>query len=68
MLLTPGRASGLTQARDNIHTFHAGDQGAVGIDINTFLRGNKDFSFLQIADKPVDIEKHTYEAVWTKIG
>ena len=68
MLLTPGRASGLTQARDNIHTFHAGDQGAVGIDINTFLPGNKNFSFLQIADKPVDIEKRTYEAVWTKIG
>lgn len=68
MLLTPGRASGLTQVRDNIHTFHAGDQGAVGIDINTFLPGKKDYSFLQIADGPVDNEKRTYEAVWTKIG
>jgi|SRR5215471_3694455 len=68
MLLTPGRASGLTQKRDNIHTFHAGDQGAVGIDINTFLARSKDFSFLQFADKPVDIEKRTYEAVWAKIG
>jgi hypothetical protein len=68
MLLTPGRASGLTQTSDNIHTFHAGDQGAVGIDINTFLPGNKGFSFLQIADRPIDIEKRTYEAVWTKVG
>jgi len=68
ILLTPGRMSGLTQTRDNIHTFHAGEHGATGIDINSVLPGKKDFSFLQFADKPVDIEKRTYEAVWTKIG
>ena len=67
-LLTPGRMSGLTQTRDNIHTFHAGEQGAVGIDINTFLPGNKDFSFLEFTDKPVDAGKQTYEAIWTKLG
>jgi hypothetical protein len=68
ILLTPGRVSGLTQTRDNIHMFHAGEQGAVGIDINTFLPGNKNFSFLEFSDKPVDADKRTYEAVWTKIG
>jgi len=68
MLLTPGRMSGLTQTRDNIHTFHAGEQGAAGIDINTVLPGNKDFSFLQFDENPADKGKRIYEAAWTKIG
>ena len=67
LLLTPGRVSGLTQVRDNIHTFHAGEQGAVGIDINSFLPGDKSFSFLDFSDRPADPEKRTYEAVWKKI-
>jgi hypothetical protein len=66
LLLTQGRMSGLTQVRDNIHTFHAGEQGALGIDINTFLPGDKNFSFLDFADKPLDAEKKIYEAVWKK--
>ena len=68
ILLTPGRMSGLTQAHDNIHTFQAGEQGAVGIDINTVLPGNKDFSFLELSDKPANPEKRVYEAAWTKIA
>jgi hypothetical protein len=67
MLLTPGRMSGLTQTRDNIHTFHAGEQGATGIDINSVLPGNKDFSFLEISEQTTDSQKGIYEAVWTKI-
>jgi len=67
LLMTPGRMSGLTQVRDNIHTFHAGEQGAVGMDINTFLPGDKKFSFLEFADKPIDAEKRVYEATWKKL-
>jgi hypothetical protein len=68
IVLTAGRMSGLTQTHDNIHTFRAGDQGAVGIDINTVLPGKKDFSFLEFSDKPVDPEKRVFEATWTKLG
>jgi hypothetical protein len=60
--------SGLTQAHDNIHTFTGSDQGAVGIDINTVLPGNKEFSFLKIAEKPADAGKRIYEATWTRVG
>jgi hypothetical protein len=65
--LTPGRISTLTQKRDNIHTFRAGKDGALGMDINTFLPGNKAFSFLEFSQKPIDPERRVYEAVWKKI-
>ncbi|HST19854.1 MAG TPA: hypothetical protein VLR90_01955 [Blastocatellia bacterium] len=66
-LLTPGRVSSLSTTRDNIHTFHAGKEGALGIDINSILPGDKKFSFLDFADKPRDSQKRIYEAVWKKI-
>lgn len=66
-VLTPGRASSLSTVRDNIHTFRAGKEGALGIDINSILPGNKKFSFLDFADKPRDSQKRIYEAVWKKL-
>ena len=66
-LLTPGRMSSLSTTRDNIHTFHAGKEGAMGIDINSILPNNKPFSFLDFADKPRDPQKRIYEAAWKKI-
>jgi hypothetical protein len=66
-LLTPGRVSSLSTTRDNIHTFHAGKEGTLGIDINSILPGDKKFSFLDFADKPRDSQKRIYEAVWKKI-
>jgi hypothetical protein len=65
--LTPGRMSSLSTKRDNIHTFHAGKDGAMGIDINSILPGDKPFSFLDIADKPRDPENRVYDAVWKKL-
>lgn len=62
-LLTPGRMSSLTTKRDNIHTFKAGKEGALGIDINTILPGDAPFSFLSF-DQPLDSGKRVYEAVW----
>jgi len=66
-LLTPGRMSSLSTLRDNIHTFHAGKDGAMGIDINSILPGNKPFSFLDFADRPRDAQKRIYEASWKKL-
>jgi predicted metal-dependent enzyme (double-stranded beta helix superfamily) len=63
-LLTPGRMSSLTMLRDNIHQFQAGKEGALGIDINTILPGDKPFSFLRYDDKPKDADRHIYEAAW----
>lgn len=66
-LLTPGRMSSLSTVRDNIHTFHAGKAGAMGIDINSILPGDKPFSFLDIAEKPRDPQNRIYDAVWKKL-
>jgi hypothetical protein len=66
-LLTPGRMSSLSTVRDNIHTFHAGKDGAMGIDINSILPGEKPFSFLDIAEKPRDLQSRIYGAVWKKL-
>ena len=66
-LLTPGRMSSLSTKRDNIHTFHAGKDGAMGIDINSVLPGDKPFSFLDIAEKPRDPQARIYDAVWKKL-
>jgi len=45
-LLRPGHATSLTPERDNIHTFHAGPRGALGIDLNVFLPGEGDWSMI----------------------
>jgi hypothetical protein len=66
-LLTPGRMSSLSTARDNIHTFRAGKEGAWGIDINSILPGNKKFSFLDFADRPRDPQNRIYEAAWKRL-
>jgi hypothetical protein len=66
-LLTPGRMSSLSTVRDNIHTFHAGKAGAMGIDINSILPGDKPFSFLDIAETPRDPQNRIYDAAWKKL-
>jgi len=66
-LLTPGRMSSLSTIRDNIHTFKAGKDGAMGIDINSILPGDKPFSFLDLAEKPREPQKRIYEAMWKKL-
>jgi hypothetical protein len=66
-LLTPGRMSSLSTIRDYIHTFKAGNNGAMGIDINSILPGDKPFSFLEIAEKAREPQKRIYEAVWRKL-
>src|ERR1041385_3088419 len=59
-----GRIGTLSPVRDNIHCFRVGKEGARGLDINTMFGKMTQFSFLDISDKPVDVENRIYEAVW----
>src|SRR5437016_6389059 len=66
--LTHGRISTLSPARDNIHCFQVGREGARGIDINTMVGKSAPFSYLDIGEKPVDSDKRIFEAVWIDLG
>ena len=62
--MTHGRISTLSPARDNIHCFQVGKEGARGIDINTLHGKIGRFSFLDMSEKPIDSEKRIFEAAW----
>jgi hypothetical protein len=67
-LMSRGRISTLSPARDNIHTFQVGKEGARGIDIST-LHGTMDpFSLLNVGKEPRDSEKRIFEATWSDLG
>jgi PCO_ADO len=63
-VLRAGRSTSLTPERDNIHTFEAGPEGALGFDINTFLPGEGDWSTLEIDDRPLQGYERVFEARW----
>jgi hypothetical protein len=63
-ILRAGRSMSLTPARDNIHTFEAGPEGASGFDLNTFLPGEGDWSMLELDDKPLKGYERVFEAKW----
>lgn len=65
-IITTGRINTLSSTRDNIHTFQAGKEGARGIDISTYHGTEAGFSFLEIEQKPLDLEKMIFKAVWKK--
>jgi len=67
-LITRGRINTLSAVRDNIHFFQVGSQGARGIDISTMHGKMDQFSFLDIAEKPLDGEKRIFEATWNDRG
>jgi PCO_ADO len=64
-VLRAGRSTSLTPHRDNIHTFEAGPEGALGFDLNTFLPGEGDWSMLELDDRPLKGYERVYEARWT---
>lgn len=67
-LMSHGRISTLSPARDNIHTFQVGKEGGRGIDIST-MHGTMDpFSLLNVSKEPRDIEKRIFEATWSDLG
>ena len=63
-MMKRGRIGTLSPIRDNIHCFRVGKEGARGIDINTLHGEMSKFSFLNMADKPIDPEKRIFEATW----
>jgi hypothetical protein len=67
-LLTRGRINTVSSARDNIHYFQVGKEGARGIDITTMHGKMTPFSFLNIGEKPFDPDKRIFEASWSDIG
>lgn len=63
--LRAGSISTLTEHRDNIHLFQAGNRGARGIDVTTDYGGDGSFSFLEFDHhKPVDRNTGAYSARW----
>ncbi len=65
-LVAPGRLNTLSAFRDNIHTFHAGAQGARGIDISTYHGPDVGFSFIDIDARSFDSKRRLHEAAWVK--
>jgi hypothetical protein len=63
-VISRGRINTLSSTRDNIHTFRAGKSGARGIDISSLHGPDVGFSFLDIAERPRDLEDRVFEAVW----
>jgi hypothetical protein len=63
-VLRAGRSTSLTPERDNIHTFEAGPEGALGFDINTSLPGEGDWSMLELEDRPLKGYERVFEARW----
>jgi hypothetical protein len=63
-ILRPGRSTSLTPARDNIHTFEAGPEGALGFDVNTILPGEGDWSMVALDDRPLAGYERVFEARW----
>jgi hypothetical protein len=66
-ILRAGRSTSLTPERDNVHTFEAGPEGALGFDLNTFLPGDSDWSMLEIDESSGNRAKgyeRLFEARW----
>jgi hypothetical protein len=64
-ILAAGRTTALTRARDGIHGFVAGKQGARIVDFTVATTADIDtFSDIDLAPEPVDAERRVYEAIW----
>ena len=65
-LLRPGGINLIGNPRNNIHGFHAGPEGARGIDVTTTHRPaeSRPDSLFEIAGEPSDPRRWIYPAVW----
>ena len=64
-LLQPGSINTISLARDYIHGFQAGPQGARGLDITTRIKERLPTQSLEVNEAdPVDAEAGLYEARW----
>jgi len=67
-MMMRGRINTLSSSRDNIHFFQVGKERARGIDITTLHGKMAQFSFLDIAEKPLDADRRIFEAAWNERG
>ena len=63
-LILPGRFSTLGQKRENIHDLAAGKNGARVMDVFTFFSGRATSRYLDLQDKPRDLDARIYDATW----
>ncbi|HEX6884020.1 MAG TPA: hypothetical protein VF530_11615, partial [Planctomycetota bacterium] len=64
-LLSAGRTTSLTRARDGIHGFVAGRKGARIVDFTVATTPDVEtFSYLELAPDLVDAERRVYEGRW----
>lgn len=68
-ILRPRQSTSLTRVRDGIHGFVAGREGARIIDFTLSLTEDvATFSYLEVAEKPIDAQRRVYTASWLGKG
>lgn len=63
-IILPGRFSSLGSTRENVHELTAGPDGAVVLDVFTYLKPGARSYFMNVEDAPRDAEKRIYDATW----
>lgn len=64
-LILPGRFSSLGRTRENVHELIAGPEGAVVLDVFTFLASGAGSHFMDVEPQPRDAERRIYDAAST---
>ena len=64
-LILPGRFSSLGTTRENVHELKAGPNGAVVLDVFTFLQPGARSYFMDVEPGPRDAERRIYDASWS---
>ena len=63
-VILPGRFSTLATTRENVHELVAGPDGAVVLDVFTYLKPGAQSYFMNVEAEPLDAERRVYEASW----
>lgn len=63
-IILPGRFSSLGSRRENVHELVAGPDGAVVLDVFTYLKPGARSYFMDVDPDPRDAEKRIYDATW----
>ena len=64
-LILPGRFSSLGARRENIHELIAGPEGAVVLDVFTYLKPGARSYYLDVEETPRDEQRRIYDAAWS---
>ena len=64
-LILPGRFSSLGTTRENVHELTAGPEGAVVLDVFTFLAPDANSYYMNVEPEPRDARLKIYDASWS---